>query len=131
MRTFTLHLQDARSHQRVENVSGFIGRDASGSFGILGGHERFLTALEFGLARFRVGNDDWEYLAAPGGLVYMRDEELLVCTRRYFRDNDYQRISETLARELKSEEESVRVTRASLHQMEDEMLRRLWRLGHD
>jgi F-type H+-transporting ATPase subunit epsilon len=131
MRTFTLHLQDAHSHERIESVTGFVGRDATGSFGIRGGHERFLTALEFGLARFRVGDAAWEFLAAPGGLVYMREDELFFCTRRYFRDTDYRRISETLARELKSEEESVRVTRASLRQMEDEMLRRLWRLGHE
>lgn len=133
MRSFTLHLQDARRHEQIAGVTNFIGADASGSFGVRAGHERFLTMLEFGLARFRGDEVDavWEYLALPGGLLYMHAGDLFVCTRRYFRDTDYRRIGETLASELRQEEDRLRDTRTHLRQMEDEMLKRLWRLAHE
>ena len=131
VKVFTLHLQDAARHERIDNVASFVGRDASGSFGIQAGHERFLTALDFGLARFRATAGDWQYLAAPGGLLYMRDGELHLCTRRYVRDADYRRISDTLARELRAEEDALRGLTQSLRQMEEEMFKKLWRLGRE
>jgi len=43
--TFTLHLRDASQYERIEGVESFVGRDESGSFGILAGHARMMTAL--------------------------------------------------------------------------------------
>ncbi len=51
-------------------MRSFIGEDASGSFGLQAGHARFMTILEFGLARFRTAEADWQYLALPGALLY-------------------------------------------------------------
>ncbi len=130
MRTFTLHLMDARQHTPVTGVEVFVGRDASGSFAIRGGHERFLTALTYGIGQFRIAGGAWEYLAAPGGLLYVRGDSVELSTRRLFRDSDFERISATLDRELRQEEEALHVTRSSLKQIEDEMMQRLWRLGH-
>ncbi len=61
----------------------------------------------------------------------MRDGELYLSTRRYFRDADYRGISDTLARELRAEEDALRSVRQSLRQMEDEMFKKLWRLGRE
>ena len=66
MNTFLLHLQSATQYERIENVLSFVGEDDSGSFGILPGHARMMTLLGFGLARFRVTDQDWEFLALPG-----------------------------------------------------------------
>lgn len=63
MNTFTLQLQSATQFERIEGVASFVGEDASGAFGILTGHARMLTALVFGLARYRVGADPWTFLA--------------------------------------------------------------------
>lgn len=129
MRTFTLHLQDATHHERVDGVESFVGRDPSGSFGLLAGHERFMTALVFGLARFRCAGGDWEYLAVPGALVYFLDDALFLSTRRYLRDPSYQRISGLLLEQLAAEEQDLAAVQESLHRLEREMLRRLWALG--
>jgi F-type H+-transporting ATPase subunit epsilon len=129
MRTFTLHLQDAVHYERLEGVESFVGRDASGSFGLLAGHERFMTALVFGLARFRAAGGDWEYLAVPGALVYFIDDALYLSTRRYLRDPSYQRISTLLMEQLAAEEQGLAEIQESLHRLESEMLRRLWELG--
>ena len=129
MRTFTLHLQDATRYERVEGVESFVGRDPSGSFGLLAGHERFMTALLFGLARFRCAGGDWEYLAVPGALVYFVDDSLSISTRRYLRDPSYQKISGLLLEQLANEERDLAAIQESLHRLEREILRRLWTLG--
>lgn len=75
MNTFPMHLESTTQYERVEKVISFIGEDDSGSFGVLPGHARMMTLLRFGLARFRVLAEDWEYLALPGALAYFLDGE--------------------------------------------------------
>ena len=129
MKSFTLILRDATSAKRIEAVLAFVGADASGSFGILPGHARFMTCLALGLARFRCQDGDWQYLALPGGVLYFHDNILSLSTRRYFIDADYGRITAALTRQLLAEEESLWEMKKSLAQLEQEVLRRLWRLG--
>ena len=131
MKTFTLILQDATHTQRIEQVTSFVGEDASGSFGILAGHMRMMTSLVFGLARFRVGEDTWQYLALPGAVIYLNDNELSLSTRRYLVDEDYERISIALHEKLLVEENELRELKKSLHHMEEEILKRLWEMGHE
>jgi F-type H+-transporting ATPase subunit epsilon len=123
--TFVIHLQSATQYERVENTVSFVAADASGSFGILAGHARMLTALIFGLARFRTIDGVWNYIALPGGLLYFADNQLFLNTRRYVRDVEYERMTVVLRGQLQSEEESLREGKQALHRLEDELLRRL------
>ena len=61
MKNFSLSLRDVTRGETIDGVSSFVGEDASGSFGLLGGHARFMTTLVFGLARFRTGPAQWHY----------------------------------------------------------------------
>ena len=131
MRTFTLILQDATHTQRIEQVTSFVGEDATGSFGILAGHTRMMTSLVFGLARFRTRENAWQYLALPGAALYLNDNELSLSTRRYLVDNDYERISTALHEQLLAEEQELHELKKSLHHMEEEVLKRLWETGHE
>jgi F-type H+-transporting ATPase subunit epsilon len=128
MKTFRLTLCDATRRETFEGVASFVGEDASGSFGILAGHARLMTALLFGLARFRHADDHWRYLAFPGALLYFVNDELSISTRRYLLDDDYGRISTALQEQLLAEEEGLRVMKESLHRMEEELLRRMWKM---
>ena len=128
MNTFPMHLESTTQYDRVENVISFIGEDDSGSFGVLPKHARMMTLLRFGLARFRVLGEDWEYLALPGALAYFLDGELHLSTRHYLRDKDYDRISTALEQELLVEEENLQVVKQSLHRLEEEMFKRLRKL---
>lgn len=128
MITCTMHLQSATQYERVDGVESFIGEDASGKFGILPGHARFMTALVFGLARFRTAAG-WQYLALPGGLLYFAGGELTINTRRFLLDVDYTRISRLLSEQLLAEEETLHRIKESVHRMEQEMLRRIWEIG--
>ena len=125
MTRFTLNLFDAGHEQRIDGVSSFIGVDASGSFGILPNHARFMTTLIFGLARFRLDMDDWHYLALPGAVLYFNNNVLTISTRHFLIDTDLERISVSLDRQLIVEEDNLRATRESLHRMEQAMLKRL------
>jgi F-type H+-transporting ATPase subunit epsilon len=129
MTGFTLHLQHARGYERIDGVQSFVGTDASGSFGLLAGHERFMTALVFGLARYRDAADRWQYLALPGGLVYFVDDALFLSTRRVIRGPDFEQVSELLRTELAAEERELAAMHESLERLEQEMLKRLRRLG--
>lgn len=128
MNGFTLRLQDATRAEDVAGVTSFVGEDVSGSFGILPGHARFMTTLVMGLARFRVGAEDWRYLAVPGAVLYFHDQVLWLNTRRYLVDDDYTRISTALREQLLREEENLHTMKESLHRMEEEMLRRMWEI---
>jgi F-type H+-transporting ATPase subunit epsilon len=129
MKTFTLRLQDATRSRTFEGVTSFVGEDSSGSFGVLAGHARMLTVLVVGLARFRVNEDPWKYLAMPGAVLNFHDDVLTLSTRRFLIDDDYTRISEALKEQLLSEEEKLHSIRTSLRHMEEEILHRLWEMG--
>jgi F-type H+-transporting ATPase subunit epsilon len=116
MTGFTLHLQSATQYEALEQVASFVAEDDSGSFGIQAGHARMMASLRFGLARYRSGEQPWQYLALPGALLYFVDNQLFLNTRHYVRDDDYERINAVL-REQRIKE--------SLRRMEEEMLKRL------
>lgn len=129
MKPFVMHLQSATAYERLADVTAFIGQDLSGSFGILAGHERVMTPLTFGLARFRTQDGEWQFLALPGGLLYFVANELFINTRRYLRDRDYTAIVRAIDEQLLVEEATLSQLRASLHRLEEEMFTRLWRLN--
>jgi F-type H+-transporting ATPase subunit epsilon len=128
-RSFTLRLQDATRSEEIAGVTSFVGEDTSGSFGILGGHARMITVLILGLARFRIGEGNWQYLALPGAVLYFNDDVLTLNTRRYLMDEDYMRISQSLQDQLLAEEEKLHGMKESLRRMEEEVLRRLWEMN--
>ena len=128
MNGFVLHLQSATQYERIEHVESFVGEDDSGSFGILAGHARMMTVLGFGLARFRVEGEDWQFVAVPGALVYFVDGELYLNTRRYVRDPDFERVSAVLRQQMLEEEEALRGMKQSVHRLEEEMMRRMWQM---
>jgi F-type H+-transporting ATPase subunit epsilon len=128
VKTLVLHLESATQYERIENVVSFVAEDASGSFGILPGHARMSTVLEFGLARFRTAGTDWEFLAAPGAVVHHVDDQLHFSTRRYLRDASFERMRAALQEQLVAEEEALRAVKQSLRRLEEEMFKRLWKL---
>jgi len=130
MQQFTLNLFDASHEQRIEGVTSFIGEDVSGSFGIQANHALFMTTLVFGLARFRLETEDWQYVALPGAVVYFNHNELTISTRHFLIDTDLERISTLLEQQLIAEEENLHAAKESLHKMEQAMLKRMLALKH-
>lgn len=129
MKSFVLHLQDSTQYDRIDQVTSFVGQDDSGLFGILADHTRMMTVLAFGLARYRTTDDRWHFLAVPRGLLYCIDSNLYLSARRYIRDDEYARISQALEEQLVTEETALRSIKDSVHRLEEEMFKRLWRMG--
>jgi F-type H+-transporting ATPase subunit epsilon len=125
MKGFALRLQAADQSEEIGDVVSFVGEDASGSFGILGRHDRFMTVLAYGLARYRREDGHWEYLALPGGVLYFVADTLHVITRHYLRGTDARRVGAALTRELLEEEQALADMKDKVRRLEEEMLRRL------
>ncbi len=128
MATFDLHLQSGTQYEEIHNVISFIGEDDSGLFGILANHARMMTCLVYGLAKFRYENNELEYLAVPGGVLYFLNNQLRICTRHYLRNKDYQAILIAMDEELHIEEKKLSSIKESLNRLDKEMLKRLWEL---
>jgi len=126
--SFLLHLQSATRYQRVDAVTRFVGQDATGSFGILPGRASFMTILGFGLARFRVADGPWKFIACPGAVLSFENDQLCLNTRRYLVDDDYERISALLTGQLAQEEHALRAVKENIQKLEQELLRRLRQL---
>jgi F-type H+-transporting ATPase subunit epsilon len=131
MNPFVLNLFDASHEQRIAGVTSFVGEDATGCFGIQAHHARFMTTLVFGLSRFRLDTEDWQYLALPGAVAYFNNNELTISTRHFLidTDTDLERISSLLEQQLITEEENLHATKESLHRMEQAMLKRMLALN--
>jgi len=128
MKRFTLQLQGTTQSKIIEGVTTFVGEDVSGSFGILANHARMMTSLVIGMARFRSDQQPWQYLAVPGALLYFHNNILSLSTRRYLLDDNYERISAALQQQLLVEEEKLHSMKKSLYHMEEEVLKRLWKM---
>lgn len=128
MKTFALIIRDATHEEKIEGVSSFVGEDISGSFGLLADHTRLMTTLVIGLARYRINDEPWQYIAQPGSILYFQDNLLSISTRHYFRDEDYMRISSDLQKKLLVEEEELHSVKQSLRHMEKEILKHMWEL---
>lgn len=126
MTGFVLQLQSSENLRQFENVRVFCGTDLSGSFSILSGHRRFITVLEYGLAKFRCHDQAWQYLALPGAVLYFNDNHLSLSSRMFLLHEDYQVISQHLNERILRDEAELKTVRQTLHQMETEILKRLW-----
>ena len=130
MNVFTLQLYDAMQMQTLSDVVSFVGEDASGSFGIMANHERFMTCLIFGMSRIRTRDGSLQYLAMPGGVLYFNNNTLSISTRHYLIGTDYEQISTLVQNQLVEEEGRLTTLKRSLHNMETELFKRLWEAGH-
>jgi F-type H+-transporting ATPase subunit epsilon len=127
MRPFTLRLLGAVRTDEIEGVTSFVGEDATGLFGILAGRARLMTKLTVGLAKFRVADDPWRYLALPGAVLYFHENVLTLSTRRYLVGDDYTEISRAMQEQLLHEQKQLQVMKNSLQHMEEEIFKRLWK----
>jgi F-type H+-transporting ATPase subunit epsilon len=125
MSSFVLNLFATDQAQRIEGVTVFVGEDASGSFGIKAHHARFMTTLVFGLARFTLAKEAWQYLAVPSAVLYFNDNELTITTQHFLLNSDLESISSLLQQQWLIQENEVQATRDSLKRMEQAMLKRL------
>ncbi|WP_313089665.1 F0F1 ATP synthase subunit epsilon [Pseudomonas sp.] len=65
----------------LDDVVAFRGEDASGSFGLLGGHEDLLTVLQPTVLRWRRVSGEQGYCAVQGGVLSLSGQQLRIACR--------------------------------------------------
>jgi len=125
VRPFAVELSSELSAERIEGAVSFVGRDVSGSFGILSGRESLATILSWGLCSLRTREGARHYIAVPGGVLYFADDVLHIAARRFLRDDDAERIVARLSEEMQVEEAVTRELHDLLRDLDRELLRRL------
>ena len=65
---------------------------------------------------------------ALGAVLSFADNQLFLNTRRYLRDDDYERVSELLTGQLAEEEAELKSVKDNLQRLEHELFRRLHQL---
>lgn len=114
---------------QIDDIESFTAKDASGSFGILANAYRRITALSFGMATLRKADGTSEYLALPGGVLYFASNELRIATTTFVRSRNRDEITTALEKKIRVEEETIRDLKRSLHQLDEEILKRLSSMG--
>lgn len=120
-KSFSLHLQSADRYERIDGVRSFVGQDASRASASWPGTATSSTILDYGLARFLLPGERWQYVASPGAVLSFGGDQLYFSTRRYLRDDDYGRVSELLSGQLADEERSLKAVKDHLQRLEQEL----------
>ena len=128
MKTFRLHLMSMTRSEIISDIVRFTGQDAAGSFGVLANAYRRITVLAFGLTHFQNAAGQIEYLALPGGVLYFVANELQIATTHFVRSGSLEDISKILDREVRQDEAELREIKQSLHQLDDEIMKRMYEL---
>jgi F-type H+-transporting ATPase subunit epsilon len=129
MKTFATELLDGHGADRFTAVRQFVAADASGSFGLLAGHEPMVAVLRYGLARLEDADGQWHYVALPGGVLRFAGNRLTLATVHYFLGMERDRLVEQLASEMSRADSDIALARATLTEIEHSLVRRLTELA--
>lgn len=126
MKTFALSVQSPFGSVKMDDLISFVGQDLSGSFGILAGHERTMTILEYGFVTVKKRDQKFQYIGSPGGVLYFVDNTLYLITSRYFVSENYEDLNSLLQEQIAREESKLADLKESVRKMEQSMLKQLY-----
>ena len=126
---FELLLQDSTHQLQEGRAISFVGRDASGRFGIQAGHEPFLTCLEPGLARFRNDGGVWQYIAQPGAVLRFHQQRLQLITTQFVVSEDRAALLSLLESDWQQAAHTRQLARRNQVQIEQALARKLWQMS--
>ena len=98
--------------------------DATGSFGLLPGHEDLLAVLSVGLLSWRDAQGAWHWCAVRGGVLTLRDGcELHIASREAILGDDPAQLETTVLEQLRQRQQTEDHARRTSHQIEVQLLR--------
>jgi F-type H+-transporting ATPase subunit epsilon len=90
-----------------DNVSYVQAEDETGTFGILHGHADFLTVLSVSMITFRKRGEQERYAVVRGGVLTVRDGDLVeVATRQAVGEDTLRQLGDAVLEEFRHEYES-------------------------
>lgn len=111
----------------LDDVLSFRGEDVSGSFGLLAGHEDFLTVLQPTVLRWRRASGEQGFCAVQGGVLSLRHQVLRVACRDGIVDNHLEQLEESIHQAQETQLESGRQARVEHIRLHTQAVRQLVR----
>jgi F-type H+-transporting ATPase subunit epsilon len=102
--------------------------DASGQFGLLPGHEAFLTLLVPCVLSFRDESGHERYAAADGGVLVVEKDRVSVVTREAVTADRLEEVADAAAAMLEARRRQERTARAEFAELQSSLLRELRKL---
>ncbi|HEX8919819.1 MAG TPA: F0F1 ATP synthase subunit epsilon [Chloroflexota bacterium] len=99
--------------------------DATGSFGLLPGHEDFCTALAPSILIYRENSDRECYVAVDGGVLVLEDNRVSVVTRDAVLFDDMDHASEAVSSMLQTRREQEREASKTFSKLVAELLEQM------
>lgn len=99
--------------------------DATGSFGLLPGHEDFCTALVPSILMYRDEAGTQHYVAVDGGVLLVENGHVSLATREAVAADDMDGVSAAVASLLRARRESERAATVTFNKLVVELLEQL------
>jgi F-type H+-transporting ATPase subunit epsilon len=106
-------------------VVSLLAADASGQFGLLSGHEAFLTLLVPCVLSFREEDGRERYAAADGGVLVIQKDRVSVVTREAAVADRLEEVANAAAAMLEARQLHERTARAEFAELQTSLLREL------
>jgi F-type H+-transporting ATPase subunit epsilon len=123
----TLDLEILAPNQVVVHtrVLAFQAADATGQFGLLPGHENFLTVLVPCVARYRTEDGREAYAAVDGGVLLVEEGHVSVVTRDAVIAEALDLVADKAAAMLDARKNKEHMARAAFAELEASLLQEL------
>jgi F-type H+-transporting ATPase subunit epsilon len=106
-------------------VSAVRAADASGRFGLLPGHEAFVTLLVPCLLSYREEDGRERFAAADGGVLLLEADRASVVTREAVVADRLEEVADAAAEMLRKRQERERTARTEFAELQTALLREL------
>ena len=111
-----------------DNVDYVRAEDETGAFGILHGHADFLTVLSVSMITFRKQGEQERYAVVRGGVLTVRDGELIeVATRQAVGEDTLRQLGDAVLEQFRNEYESEVKSRAPVTRLHLAAIRQIQR----
>jgi F-type H+-transporting ATPase subunit epsilon len=106
-------------------INGLTAADASGRFGLLPGHETFVTVLEPGLVVFRDEQDRERFAAVDGGVLVLKAGHLSIACREAVVAERLEEVAGRAAAMIEERRLSEQTARADFAELQSTLLNQL------
>jgi F-type H+-transporting ATPase subunit epsilon len=106
-------------------IHGLSAADASGRFGLLPGHEMFVTVLEPGLVLFRDEQNCERFAAVDGGVLVLKDGHVSIACREAIVAEHLEEVAGRAAAMIEERRLNEQTARADFAELQATLLRQL------
>ncbi len=110
------------AHQRVLSVQA---ADSSGRFGLLPGHESFVTLLAPCVLSYRDEQGREHFAAADGGVLMLQGDHVAIVTREAVTADRLEEVAEAAATMLEARRRHERMARTEFVELQTSLVREL------